>query len=187
MRTVSLTFDDGPDPAWTPKVLGLLRQHRAVATFCVIGNQAQRHPKLLHEIVDSGMRLCDHTRTHPADLTAVPADRQRSEIVDTRAQLSAEAGAPVAYFRAPGGHWSPAVLQEAVGSGMQPLGWSVDPRDWEQPGVPAILATLQQQLRPGAVVLMHDGGGDRAQTVEALAAMLPWLDEQGYRLVFPTP
>jgi peptidoglycan-N-acetylglucosamine deacetylase len=182
-----LTFDDGPDPAWTPQVLELLRQHSAVATFCVVGNQARKHPELLRDIVDAGMRLCDHTRTHPADLTVTPVATQQNEVVGARDELRDLVDAPVVYFRAPGGHFSPALLQLAVAQGMQPLGWSVDLRDWERPGRLQILTTLERNLRPGAVILMHDGGGDRSQTVEALGLMLPWLAESGYRFTFPTP
>ena len=185
--TVSLTFDDGPDPIWTPQVLELLRRHSAVATFCVCGNQARKHPQLVRDIVAAGMRLCNHTRTHPADLTLVPEPAQRDEVLGTSADLRAAVDAPVAYFRAPGGHWSPPVLQLAVDQGMQPLGWSIDLRDWEQPGRLQILGTLERHLRPGAVILMHDGGGHRAQTVEAVELMLPWLRESGYRFTFPTP
>jgi peptidoglycan-N-acetylglucosamine deacetylase len=186
-RTVSLTFDDGPDPQWTPQVLDLLREHGAVATFCVVGDQVRKHGELLRDVVDAGMRLCDHTRTHPADLTLTPVLQQRSEIIGARSDITAAVDAPVAYFRAPGGHWSPEVLQLAAENQMQPLGWSVDLRDWEQPGVPAILSNLERNVHPGAVVLMHDGGGNRQQTVDALAVMLPWLADQGYRITFPTP
>ena len=97
----------------------------------------------------------------------------------------------MAYFRAPGGHFSPAVLELAAAQGMQPLGWTVDVRDWDTASWDAgrlqILTDLERKLRPGAVILLHDGGGNRAQTVEALALMLPWLRESGYRLTFPTP
>ncbi len=185
--TVSLTFDDGPDPQWTPQVLDLLREHGAVATFCVVGDQVRKHGELLRDIVDAGMRLCDHSRTHPADLTLTPVLQQRSEIIGARSDIMAAVDAPVAYFRAPGGHWSPEVLQLAAENQMQPLGWSVDLRDWEQPGVPAILSNLERNIHPGAVVLMHDGGGNRQQTVDALAVMLPWLADHGYRITFPTP
>ena len=186
-RTVSLTFDDGPDPHWTPQVLELLRRHEAVATFCVVGSQVRKYPELLGDIVEAGMRLCNHTRTHPADLTLAPVLQLRSEIVGARADIAGAADAPVAYFRAPGGHWSPAVLELAAANGMQPLGWSVDLRDWEQPGAEAIRATLEQHVTPGAVILLHDGGGNRAQTVQALEVMLPWLHDEGYRFTFPTP
>jgi peptidoglycan/xylan/chitin deacetylase (PgdA/CDA1 family) len=185
--TISLTFDDGPDPTWTPRVLDVLRRNAAVATFCVVGQQAREHPQLLRDIVAAGMRLCNHTRTHPADLTVAPEPAQWQEIVGARAELRALVDAPVAYFRAPGGHFSPPVLEMAAAQGMQPLGWSIDLRDWEQPGRLRILTTLEHNLRPGAVILMHDGGGNRAQTVESLELMLPWLRESGYRFTFPTP
>lgn len=186
-RTVALTFDDGPDPRWTPQVLAALRRHGAVATFCVITDNVRAHPDLVRDVVDAGMRLCDHTRTHPADLTVLPRPQLETEVVGARADLAAEIDAPVAYFRAPGGHFSTPVLDLAAGHGMQPLGWSIDPRDWEQPGVAAIVATLQRDVRPGSVILLHDGGGHRRQTVDALEVVLPWLAAHGYRCTFPTP
>lgn len=185
--TVVLTFDDGPDPAWTPQVVALLRQHGAVATFCMVAAQARKHPELVRDVVAAGMRLCDHTGTHPADLTVLPEPDLRHQVVDAQAELHALSDAPVAYFRAPGGRWSPPVLALAAEQGMQPLGWSIDTRDWEQPGRLPILALLERQLRPGAVILMHDGGGNRAQTVQALRLLLPWLRESGYGFTFPTP
>ena len=115
--TVSLTFDDGPDPIWTAGARTVAR-HSAVATFCVCGNQARKHPQLVRDIVAAGMRLCNHTRTHPADLTLVPEPAQRDEVLGTSADLRAAVDAPVAYFRAPGGHWSPPVLQLAVDQGI---------------------------------------------------------------------
>jgi peptidoglycan/xylan/chitin deacetylase (PgdA/CDA1 family) len=187
VRTVALTFDDGPDPRWTPQILAVLRRYGAVATFCMVTTNVRAHPQLVRDVVDAGMRLCDHTRTHPDDLTVLPADQQDSEIVGARADMAAATDAPVAYFRAPGGHFSPPVLDLAAHHGMQPLGWSVDPRDWEQPGVPAIVYAMQKNVRPGAVILMHDGGGQRQETVEALEVLLPWLVAQGYRFSFPTP
>ena len=165
--TVSLTFDDGPDPIWTPQVLELLRRHSAVATFCVCGNQARKHPQLVRDIVAAGMRLCNHTRTHPADLTLVPEPAQRDEVLGTSADLRAAVDAPVAYFRAPGGHWSPPVLQLAVDQGMQPR--AVDrPAGLEQPGRLRSSAPWNGTAS-GRGVLSHDGGGHRAQTVEAVS------------------
>jgi peptidoglycan/xylan/chitin deacetylase (PgdA/CDA1 family) len=165
----------------------VLQRHGAVATFCMVSGNAARYPALVKQVVDAGMRLCDHTRTHPADLTVTPVETQQNEVVGARDELRDLVDAPVVYFRAPGGHFSPALLQLAVAQGMQPLGWSVDLRDWERPGRLQILTTLERNLRPGAVILMHDGGGDRSQTVEALGLMLPWLAESGYRFTFPTP
>lgn len=186
-RVVALTFDDGPDPHWTPRVLELLRRHGAVATFCVVGRQAEAHPDLVRAIADAGMRLCDHSRTHDEQLPTRPPAQIAGEILTTRDAIWAAADVHVGYFRAPGGYWSPGLQRIAAENGMQPLGWSVDPRDWQRPGVGAIVETVRRKVRPGAVVLLHDGGGARGQTVEALEQLLPWLVAQGYRFGFPTP
>jgi peptidoglycan/xylan/chitin deacetylase (PgdA/CDA1 family) len=108
-----------------------------------------------------------------------------SEIVGAQRDLAAVAGASVNYYRAPGGNWSPTVLEVAATHGMQPIGWSVDTRDWTAPGVEAILAAVDRQLQPGGVILLHDGGGNREQTLAALEVLLPRLVEQGYRFGFP--
>ncbi|WP_214405829.1 polysaccharide deacetylase family protein [Pseudonocardia lacus] len=177
-RTVALTFDDGPDPRWTPQVLDLLARHGAVATFCLLGENAARHPDLVADIVDAGMRLCDHSRTHELDPAAPQDGLAHDELVEL-------AGTGVEWFRAPRGEWSRAV-QVAVGAaGMRPLGWSVDSRDWTRPGTGAIVRQVQQHVHPGAVVLLHDGGGPREQTVEALEELLPWLAAQCYSTAFP--
>lgn len=186
-RTVALTFDDGPDPRWTPQVLDALRRHGAVATFCVVTGEVRGHEDLVRDVVAAGMRLCNHTRTHDEDLPGASRQHRIDEIDGARADLVAVTDAPVPYFRAPAGHWSPPVLDLSAAHGMQPLGWSVDPGDWRRPGVAAIVASVQKQVHPGAVVLMHDGGGHREQTVAALEVLLPWLTDQGYRFTFPTP
>jgi peptidoglycan/xylan/chitin deacetylase (PgdA/CDA1 family) len=97
----------------------------------------------------------------------------------------------VEWYRAPGGNWSAEVTELSVDHGMQPLSWNVDPKDWAQPGADAIVAAVRQQIHEqapdGAIVLMHDGGGPRGQTVEALEQLIPWLAEQGYQFGFPTP
>jgi peptidoglycan/xylan/chitin deacetylase (PgdA/CDA1 family) len=184
---VALTFDDGPDPRWTPQILDALARHGAVATFCMVGDNATAHPDLVRAVTAAGMRLCDHSRTHDERLTTRATDRMTGEVVGTQQTLGDAGQAPVHYFRAPGGTWSPTVLQMAAGAQMQPLGWSVDPRDWKRPGAAAIVTAVQQHVRPGSVVLLHDGGGRRDQTVAALDQLLAWLVAQGYRFGFPTP
>jgi peptidoglycan/xylan/chitin deacetylase (PgdA/CDA1 family) len=184
---VALTFDDGPDPRWTPQVLDLLAEHGAVATFCVVGEKAAKHPELVRRVVEAGMRLCDHSHTHDDQLPTRSVERMTEEILDTHRDLVDLAAVPVPYFRAPGGNWSDPMLQMAADAAMQPLGWSVDPRDWRKPGAAAIVAAVQDQVHPGAIVLLHDGGGQRGQTVAALEQLLPWLTAQGYAFGFPTP
>ncbi|MFE4599779.1 polysaccharide deacetylase family protein [Kitasatospora indigofera] len=185
-RTVALTFDDGPGPA-TGQVLDVLAQYGARATFCQIGPQAAANPAMVKRILAAGHRLCDHSVHHPQPFAALSHDRQVEEIVPARDMIvrAGGAGTEVPWFRAPGGGFTAANQQVAAAAGMRPLTWTVDTRDWSRPGVPAIVASVQHGLRPGGVVLMHDGGGDRSQTVAALRQLLPWLTAQGYGFDFP--
>ncbi|WP_371482348.1 polysaccharide deacetylase family protein [Kitasatospora sp. NBC_00315] len=185
-RSVALTFDDGPGPA-TGQILDLLARYGAKATFCQIGPQAAADPATVRRILAAGHRLCDHSVHHPQPFAALPPDRQVYEISAAREMIvrAGGPGTPVAWFRAPGGGFTAANQQVAASYGMRPLGWTVDTRDWAKPGVPAILAAVRRELRPGGVILMHDGGGDRSQTVAALRQLLPQLAAQGYTFDFP--
>jgi peptidoglycan/xylan/chitin deacetylase (PgdA/CDA1 family) len=154
----------------------------------MIGREAAQRPDLVRAVAAAGMRLCDHTQDHDEKLRARPPAVLDAEVTGGWAAIrSAAAGAPVGYYRSPGGGWSPAQVDLAAAEGMQPLGWSVDPQDWRRPGAAAIVTPVQRAVRSGAVVLLHDGGGDRAQTVAALAILLSWLHAGHYRTVFPTP
>jgi peptidoglycan/xylan/chitin deacetylase (PgdA/CDA1 family) len=190
-KRVALTFDDGPDPTWTPQVLDLLAEHHVKATFCLIGSNAKAYPDLVRRIVAEGHQLCDHTVNHDEQLPKKPAKTMRAEIVGGRqAILDAAPNAQVRYYRAPGGAFSkkgarPSVQQIAVDNGMQPLGWSLDTEDWTKPGTTAIVESVRKHIGDDDVVLMHDAGGERQQTVDALGQLLPWLSGQGYRFVFP--
>ncbi|ARF80870.1 polysaccharide deacetylase family protein [Kitasatospora aureofaciens] len=185
-RTVALTFDDGPGPA-TGQILDLLAQYHVKATFCEIGQNAAANPALVKRVVAEGHRLCDHSVHHPQPFEKLSHDKAVYEIGAAH-DMIVKAGGPsteVSWFRAPGGGFDADNEHIAAGLGMSSLGWSVDPRDWARPGAPAIVSTVQQQLKPGGVILMHDGGGDRSQTVAALKQLLPWLVAQGYTFDLP--
>lgn len=186
-RTVALTFDDGPDPRWTPQVLDLLARHGAVATFCLVGDNVDRHPDLVRRIVDAGMRLCHHTQDHDTHDADGSAEEIAGRVGPLQHRLEDLGGRPVAWFRAPGGYWTDPLAAVVAADGMQPLGWSVDSGDWRRPGVAAIVSSVQRQIHPGAVVLLHDGGGPREQTVAALEELLPWLVDHCYAFGFPAP
>lgn len=186
-RVVALTFDDGPHPEYTPQVLALLAQYGAVATFCIVGSEAERHPAVVQSVVAAGMSLCAHTMTHDGNLPARSNGTMAAEVAGSRDAVlrAAGDGAVVPWFRAPAGNWSQRVQEMAASEGMKPLSWMVDSRDWQRPGAEQILATVQAAVQPGAVILLHDGGGRRDQTVAALTQLLPWLVDQGYGFALP--
>lgn len=187
-KVVALTFDDGPHPDYTPRVLELLSRYQAVATFCMVGAQVRKHPELVRQVVESGMRLCAHTINHDADLRTSAASVIEGEVAGGRFMLEAAApdGATVEYFRAPAGHWSEQLQLTAAANGMRSLSWTIDSRDWSRPGAEHVVSTVQGAMVPGAIVLLHDGGGRREQTLAALEILLPWLVEQGYTFTTPT-
>ncbi|MFI9272358.1 polysaccharide deacetylase family protein [Kitasatospora sp. NPDC052896] len=185
-RTVALTFDDGPGPA-TGQILDLLAKYHVKATFCQVGEEIVNYPDIDRRILAEGHRLCDHTLTHPQPMFTLSSAQQAQEVLDAKATII-EAGGPgtrVTWFRAPGGDFTTANVKTAVEHGMRPLGWTVDPVDWSDPGVDSIVTTVKQELQPGGIVLFHDGGGDRSQTVTAVSRLLPWLIRQGYGFDFP--
>jgi peptidoglycan/xylan/chitin deacetylase (PgdA/CDA1 family) len=184
---ISFTFDDGPSALYTPQVLALLGQHHVPAVFCLIGTQASAHPALAREEVRRGHQLCDHSRDHDLKINRKGKAYVDAEADDGLAAIRAAApGAPVPYYRQPGGLWSSEVERAMTRAHLHPLRWSDDPQDWSRPGSAVIVHRVVRQLHPGAVILMHDGGGDRSQTVEALAWRLFALPAAGWRPV-PAP
>ncbi|SCL16647.1 bifunctional polysaccharide deacetylase/glycosyltransferase family 2 protein [Micromonospora inyonensis] len=186
-RTVALTFDDGPDPEWTPKVLDLLKRHGARATFFVVGARVNEHPELVRRMLAEGHEIGSHTYTH-ADLAAVPGWRRELELSLTRKAIAGVTGREVTLFRPPFSSQPAALtapeyaaLREAAGTGHVAVLADRDTKDWQRPGVPEIVAAATPERGRGAVVLMHDGGGDRSQTLAALDTLIPALTGQGYR------
>jgi cellulose synthase/poly-beta-1,6-N-acetylglucosamine synthase-like glycosyltransferase len=181
---IALTFDDGPDPRWTPLILDALRRQHARATFFVVGARVNQHPDLVRRIVAEGHELGVHTFTH-ADLAAVPPWRQRLELDLTRNAIAAATGRTVRLMRPPYSS-TPSALPDlatvrAAGDYLTVL-TDRNTEDWRQPGVDAIVAAaLPAPAGPGAVVMLHDGGGDRAQTVAAVEKLVSGT--AGFRFV----
>ncbi|MFF5178679.1 polysaccharide deacetylase family protein [Micromonospora sp. NPDC000316] len=184
---LALTFDDGPDPRYTPQVLATLREYDVKATFCVVGENAQDHPDLIQAIVADGHTLCNHSWHHDVSLGNRSADQIRADLLRTNAAIRAAAPeAPIVWYRQPGGAWTYPVVSVAQQLGMTPLHWSVDPSDWQAPGAGKIAATVATQVEPGSVVLLHDAGGDRQGTVDALRRILPDLSTRFELEALPT-
>ncbi len=185
--SLTLTFDDGPHPRYTPQVLDLLDQYDATAIFCVVGERVRAHPDVLRDIVARGHTLCNHTDTHDEQLSDRDSEGIERQIADADDAIeSATDGETEArYFRQPSTYVLPEVVPVLEERGLEPLDWTVDPRDWSRPGSASIVQGVLSDIRPGAIVLMHDGGGDRSQTVVALEQILEGLDTAGYEYALP--
>lgn len=173
---VALTFDDGPDPEHTPRVLALLREHGVKATFCLVGVNAQAYPDLVRAIAADGHTLCNHSWNHDFNLGGRSRAAIRADLARTNEAIrKAVPDARIAYFRQPGGYWTKSVVTVARELGMISLHWDVDPQDWRRPGARSIAKQVTTATAAGSIVLLHDGGGDRRGTVEALHTILPNL------------
>jgi peptidoglycan/xylan/chitin deacetylase (PgdA/CDA1 family) len=185
-EAIALTVDDGPHPAWTPALLDVLARHDVLATFFLIGDNVARYPSLAARIAAAGHAIGNHSLTHPQPFAALDRARLRTEIVEAQARITDAVGQPVRLFRAPGGGWSPAVLGVAADLGLTTVDWTVNPSDWKEPGTDHIVRVLARS-RPGHVLLCHDGGGDRSQTVAALDHVIPHLRGRGVRFARVEP
>jgi peptidoglycan-N-acetylglucosamine deacetylase len=183
-KAIALTIDDGPSPIYTPQVLRLLHKYKITASFSMIGINVVAYPKVARAVAEAGHMIVNHTWRHP-DLALLPPAAVRSEIDQATEAIHRATGRVPDMFRAPYGAWSPAVLQRCADLNMQPLDWSVDPRDWARPGVPEIVGNIMDNTRTGSIILEHDGGGDRSETVAALRIVIPRLLDAGYH--FRTP
>jgi peptidoglycan/xylan/chitin deacetylase (PgdA/CDA1 family) len=183
-KRIALTIDDGPSPVYTPQLLRLLDQYRVTATFSMIGLQVASHPGVAREVAAAGHQIANHTWAH-LDLAALPPVAIADQINRATGAIHAATGRVPTLFRAPYGAWSLAVLQYCSQAAMTPLDWSVDPRDWSRPGVAAIAGNIMRNTGTGSIILEHDGGGNRSQTVAALKIVLPRLLAAGYRFTTP--
>ncbi|MFJ7768303.1 polysaccharide deacetylase family protein [Streptomyces sp. NPDC097107] len=183
-RTMLLTFDDGPDPRYTPDILDTLAKYDVRATFFVCGEMADYNRDLLSRMADEGHVVGNHTWSHPL-LTSLGRRRIRSEMERTSEVVEEAYGEPPRWFRAPYGAWNRAAFQLGAELGMEPLAWTVDTLDWTTPGTGTIVDRVEDGAAPGVVVLSHDAGGDRSQSVRALRSYLPKLLDSGYHLTVP--
>jgi peptidoglycan/xylan/chitin deacetylase (PgdA/CDA1 family) len=184
-NAVALTFDDGPSPDNTRKVLAVLKKFNVKATFFVIGRSASFHPAIVKDEIAAGMAVENHSWTHPylTPFKTLPVRVIRDEINQTQAELLS-LGATSTLFRPPGGTFSQRVIDLAKQADARVVMWSIDPKDWT-PGRTAqqIAQAVLSHIRPGSIVILHDGGGDRSATIAALPAIIKGIRAKGLELV----
>ncbi len=181
-KLVALTFDDGPWPGQTQRILEILASQNVKATFFMMGLRVQREPSLAKRVVAEGHQVGNHTQTHQLLGHATPA-QVIYQMATGEATIRRYTGVEPTWFRAPGGTVTLTVKQEARAIGERIAGWTVDTMDWRKPPAHQIVKRVAGAVRPGAIVLMHDGGGDRKQTIDALPETIRQLKAMGYTFV----
>ena len=191
-KTIALTFDDGPDPTWTPKILDILKRYDAHGTFFVIGSEVARHPELTKRITDEGSELGLHTFTHP-NLQRIAAWRRTLELSQTQVTIARAAGVHTNLARFPYSSKSAAIddvnwkiVKDAGRQGYLVVVNDLDSEDWQRPGVAQIIKNATAKGDDPAIILFHDAGGERSQTVAALETFIPMMKARGYRFTTVT-
>ena len=186
---VALTFDDGPDPEWTPKILDILKAAKVKAAFFLVGVNAERYPNLVRRIVDEGHEIGNHTYYHP-NLALCWPEHVRLELNATQLLIQTLTGRGTTLFRPPyAADTQPArladlmPLQIAQDQNYLVVLENIDPQDWAKPGADVILQRIKQQRHDGNIILLHDAGGDRSQTVEALPRIIEYLQARNDTIV----
>ncbi|UWZ49413.1 glycosyltransferase [Dactylosporangium matsuzakiense] len=185
-KTIALTFDDGPDPQWTPQIMDVLRRHNVNATFFVVGTQVTRHTDLVSELARGGDEIGIHSFTHPR-LDQLSQWQRELEYSQTQLAVVKATGQKSALLRLPYSSSADAIddanwplIKEAGRLGYLSIMTDTDSRDWSLPGVDKIVQGATPEGDKGSIVLMHDAGGDRQQTIEALDRFIPIMQQRGY-------
>jgi polysaccharide deacetylase family sporulation protein PdaB len=183
-KVIALTFDDGPNPKYTPQVLELLKQYGAHATFFEIGYRMEQYPKIVEQVVQAGHELGNHSMTHQYENKS-GAKYMSLDIIEAGRIIQKYQPNHIKLFRPPGGYIDTALLKEAKQLGYKVVLWSYhqETKDYALPGAQVIANHIIRHARNGDIVLLHDGGGDRSQTVQALNTILPALKQQGFQFV----
>jgi peptidoglycan-N-acetylglucosamine deacetylase len=182
-KMVAITFDDGPSPVYTPQVLDVLAKHKAKATFFVVGKHAIKHPEIIRREVLEGHEIANHTFNHSNIVR--DSKKLENEIEITTDTLKEITGFSPSLFRPVGGNYNDVIINTAAENGYHVVLWSwhQDTKDWKNPGVSRITKRVISGVKPGNIILFHDSGGNRTQTVQALDQILTELEEEGYEFV----
>lgn len=182
-KVVALTFDDGPDAIYTPKILEVLHQYNIKATFFVLGSQVDKHPKVMQWIYKAGHEIGNHGYHH-YDLNKLTEHEVYEEIKHAERSILKTTGVLAQYYRPPYGILSHDVMNAVQACGYDIIHWSIDPRDWSLARTASVIAkSVKTNVSSGDIILFHDGGLNQRQTVAALRELITDLRSQGYRFV----
>ncbi len=178
-KELALTFDDGPHPGYTTRLLEILAQHKITATFFVVGEMAEKSPELIRAEQAAGMEIGNHTYHH-VSLPKIPAEFVYDEIKACGEVIRSITGQPADWFRPPGGQYDTTVAEASQALGYTMALWTNDPGDYAHPKPDALLKKTLDKLTPGGIILLHDG---IEETIQILPALLETAQKQGYRFV----
>lgn len=181
---LALTFDDGPHPLYTEKIMEILDEYDAKATFFVTGEQVKKLPDVVKKAAEHGHEIGNHTYHH-VPLPGISKSALRAEIKQTEKLIVETTGVHPRLFRPVAGYYDDVIIETAAEEQYQVIMWSwhQDSRDWANPGVGKIIQNVLPNVHPGDIILFHDAGGKRVQTVQALEVIIPALLKEGYELV----
>jgi peptidoglycan-N-acetylglucosamine deacetylase len=179
---IALTFDDGPNPYYTPQILGILQRYGIKATFFDVGYLVADYPNIVRQEYHQGNLVANHSWSHPV-LTNFSAQGIQSQLTSTTNIIKATIGVRPTFFRPPYGAINNQVLVQAINLHYTTVMWDGSAEDWELPGVSTIVNKTLYYARNGAILLLHDGGGNRAETVAALPIIISTLKSRGFKFV----
>ncbi|RKQ32543.1 polysaccharide deacetylase family protein [Oceanobacillus halophilus] len=182
-KAIAITFDDGPNPIYTPQVLEIFANAGGKATFFMIGEKMEKYPEIVRMAKEKGHQIGNHTYTH-ADLSKLSVEELKEEIKRTEELIQELTGEMPHVLRPPFLLFNEETVAIAEENGYPMIGaLNLDARDWEQPGVNHILEESRKHVKEGSILIFHDGYGDRSQTIEAISKLVPELTEKGFQLV----
>ena len=182
-RVVAITFDDGPNPVYTPQVLEIFSEAKGKATFFMIGEQMRNHPEVVEQVANQGHEIGNHTLTHPK-LSQLSIQDCLKEIEETEKLIKKLAGRKPVVFRPPYLDYNQETVSLLQRKRYPMIGAvNLDAQDWEQPGALHILEKSREAVKNGSILIFHDGYGDRSQTIEAVRILVSEFTSQGYQLV----
>ena len=181
-KVIALTFDDGPHPVLTPKILDILAKYDVKATFFVVGEMAKSYPSALKKVAKAGHEIGNHTLTHLQESDA-NCERLKAEILETENTVFKLTGKKTFLFRPPTGYCCSSAVTMTGELGYTTVVWDIDTRDWAHRSPEQIFSEVKKFARSGSIILFHDFIGKNSPTPKALELVIPWLKSQGYRFV----